>query len=385
ENLAACIDGNLGGEVSLRDSGRNLRDISNLRREVTGHRVHRFGEVFPHARNAFDVSLATQLSIGAYFSRDARHLARERIQLVHHRVNGVLKFKNFALSIDRNLRGEIAFCDARGHFRDVSHLPCQVASHRVDTIGEVLPNTRNSANICLSAKLSVRTYLARHARYFAGEPVELVHHGVDRVFEFEDLAARVDRDLSREIAIGDARGHLGDIAHLVGQVAGHGVHAVREILPDTGNALHPCLATELAFCAYFASHTGHFAGEPVQLLGHGVHELGGLEKFAGERLVVYFQGHPLAEVALGHGADYATHFSSGLHEVGDQLVDGIDGCSPPAGGRRQGDALIDAAFPSHCIVNPHYLAGEALLAFQNLVQSVGHFASQAGLVWSHAG
>ncbi len=47
-----------------------------------------------------------------------------------------------------------------------------------------------------------------------GEGVELVHHGVDGVLELEDLALHVHGDLAREVAAGDGRGHLGDVAHL---------------------------------------------------------------------------------------------------------------------------------------------------------------------------
>ena len=48
--------------------------------------------------------------------------------------------------------------------------------------------------------------------------VELVDHRVDGVLELEDLALHVDRDLARQVAVGDGRGHVGDVAHLAGQV-----------------------------------------------------------------------------------------------------------------------------------------------------------------------
>src|SRR5512145_1494210 len=44
---------------------------------------------------------------------------------------------------------------------------------------------------------------ARHARHFAGEGVELVHHGVDGVLELENFAAHVHGDLLRQVAVGD--------------------------------------------------------------------------------------------------------------------------------------------------------------------------------------
>ena len=47
---------------------------------------------------------------------------------------------------------------------------------------------------------------------------ELVDHRVDRVLELEDLALDVDRDLLRQVAVGDRGRDLGDVAHLGGEV-----------------------------------------------------------------------------------------------------------------------------------------------------------------------
>ena len=58
-----------------------------------------------------------------------------------------------------------------------------------------------------------------------GEAVELVHHGVDGVLQLQDFALHVHGDLAAQVAVGHRGGHLGDVADLRGQVAGHGVHA----------------------------------------------------------------------------------------------------------------------------------------------------------------
>ena len=55
-------------------------------------------------------------------------------------------------------------------------------------------------------------HLARHARHFGSERVELVHHRVDGVLELEDLALDVHRDLLRKVALRHRRRHLGDVA-----------------------------------------------------------------------------------------------------------------------------------------------------------------------------
>ena len=71
----------------------------------------------------------------------------------------------------------------------------------------------------LAAELAFGADLAGHAGHLDGEGVELVDHRVDGVLQLEDLAAHVDGDLARQVAAGHGGGHLGDVAHLVGQVA----------------------------------------------------------------------------------------------------------------------------------------------------------------------
>ena len=94
-----------------------------------------------------------------------------------------------------------------------------------------------------------------------GEGVELIDHRVDGVLELEDLALHVDRDLARQVAAGDGGRHLGDVAHLAGQVAGHRVDVVGEVLPGAGDARHLRLAAELALGADLARDARHLAGE----------------------------------------------------------------------------------------------------------------------------
>ena len=66
--------------------------------------------------------LAAEFSFGAHFARHARHFRGERVELVHHRVDGVLQFQNFAFDVDRDFLGKIAVRDRRRHRGDVTHL-----------------------------------------------------------------------------------------------------------------------------------------------------------------------------------------------------------------------------------------------------------------------
>src|SRR5436190_1152429 len=77
----------LPSEVALGDRRRDVRDVSHLARQVAGHRVHRVGQVLPRAGDAAHLGLAAQLPVGTDLSRDARHLRRERRELIDHRVD----------------------------------------------------------------------------------------------------------------------------------------------------------------------------------------------------------------------------------------------------------------------------------------------------------
>src|SRR5581483_12405137 len=97
--------------------------------------------------------------------------------------------------------------NGRRDLGDVTHLPGQVGRHQVDVVGEVLPGTRDALDFGLAAELALGADLARHARYFRGERVELVHHRVDGVLQLEDFALYIDGDLAAEIAARHRGGH----------------------------------------------------------------------------------------------------------------------------------------------------------------------------------
>ena len=87
-------------------------------------------------------------------------------------------------------------------------------------------------------QLTLSSHFTRHARYFASERIELIHHRVDGVLQIEDFALYSDNDLSRQVALCNRSG---------GQV-----------LPDAGNAFHAGLAPELAFSSHFTRHARYF-------------------------------------------------------------------------------------------------------------------------------
>ena len=93
----------------------------------------------------------------------------------------------------------------------------------------------------------------------------------------------VDRDLLRQVALRHRGRHFGDVAHLAGQVRGHRVDAVGQVLPGAGDAAHHRLAAELAFGADFAGHARHFRGKRVELVDRGVDGFLELKNFAAAR------------------------------------------------------------------------------------------------------
>ena len=92
--------------------------------------------------------------------------------------------------------------------------PVRLPAIEVDVVGEVLPGAGHAVHVGLSAELALGAHLAGHAGHLRGERAELVDHRVDGVLELEDLALDVDGDLLGEVAVGDGRGDVGDVAHL---------------------------------------------------------------------------------------------------------------------------------------------------------------------------
>src|SRR5439155_459005 len=94
---------------------------------------------------------------------------------------------------------------------------------------------------------------------------------------------------------------------LTGQITGHGVDVVGQVLPGAADALHDGLAAELALGADLARDARYFRGEDAQLLDHSVDDLRRAEVFALERATFDLEGHGLREVALRDRADHAGH------------------------------------------------------------------------------
>ena len=97
----------------LGDGGRHVGDVAHLAGEVAGHQVHVVGEVLPGAGDAAHLRLAAELAFGADFAGHAGHLGGERVELIDHRVDGVLELEDLALHVDGDLLGQVAVARPR--------------------------------------------------------------------------------------------------------------------------------------------------------------------------------------------------------------------------------------------------------------------------------
>ena len=328
EDLAAHVDGDLFRQVAVGHGDGDVGDAAHLGGQVAGHEVDVVGQVFPGAGDAGNHGLAAELAVGADLAGDAGDFGGEAAQLIDHGVDRVFKLQNFAFGIDGDLFRQVAAGDGDGDVGDVSDLGGQVAGHRVDAVGQVLPGAGDAGNHGLAAELAVGADLAGDASDFGGEAAELIDHGIDRFFELENLAAHVDGDLFRQVAVGHGDGDVGDAAYLGGQVAGHHVDVVGQIFPRSGDPRHVRLAAELAFGADLAGDAGDFAGEGVELLHHGVDHFRRAQKLAAQRLAFGLHRHGLGKIAFGDRADDARHFGCRADQVFDQIIDGVDAALP---------------------------------------------------------
>src|SRR6185437_6253147 len=353
--LAFGVDGELALELAARHRGHHLGDIAHLAGEVRRHHVDVVGEVLPDAGDALHLRLAAELALDADFARDARDLGGEGVELVHHGVDGGLELQDLALDVDGDLLGQVPGRDGGGDIGDIAHLAGEVRRHHVDVVGQVLPNAADAADLRLAAELTLAADLPGDAGDLRGKGVELVHHGVDGGLELEDLALDRDRDLLRQVAVGDRRRHVGDVTHLARQIGGHAVDVVGQALPHAADAAHLRLAAELAFAADFARDTRHLGGEGVELIHHRVD--GGLEL---EDLALDIDGDLLGEVAIG---DRGRHVGDVAHlpgEVRRHQVDVVGQVLPYPADAFDARLAAELAFAADLACDARHLRGEGV-------------------------
>src|SRR5690606_5325608 len=116
ENLSLDVDGDLLRQVAGGHRGGDFGDVADLAGEVGGHRVDVVGKVLPGATDPGDLRLTAELSFGADLARHAGHFAGKSVELVDHRVDGVLQLEDLSLHVDGDLLRQRAG-DRRGGSR----------------------------------------------------------------------------------------------------------------------------------------------------------------------------------------------------------------------------------------------------------------------------
>ena len=203
----------------------------------------------------------------------------------------------------------------------------------------------------LAAQPALDSHLACDARHLPGEGVELVDHRVDRVLELQELTLDVDRDLLAQVAVGHGGGHLGDVSHLPGQVAGHQVHVVGQVLPDAADLdRHGCGLTELALGPHLAGYARELGYEAVELVDHGVDRVLQVQHLAAD-----VGRHLLAEIAVGHRPDHALHLDGRAHQRADQAVHRLHAPGPALGRSSERHPLRELALLAHHAADPRQL------------------------------
>ena len=86
--------------------------------------------------------------------------------------------------------------------------------------------------------------------------------------------------LRLRVAARNCRGHVGDVADLAGEVGGHGVDVIGEILPGARDAGDLRLAAQLAIGAHFARDAADLGREGAELIDH---RIDGFLELAGSR------------------------------------------------------------------------------------------------------
>src|SRR5690606_27317772 len=90
----------------------------------------------------------------------------------------------------------------------------------------------------------------------------------------------VDGDLLGQVATGDGGRDFRDVTDLAGEVVGHGVHIVGQILPRAGDAGHGGLTAEFTLGTDLAGDARHLGSERVELVDHGVDRVLQLQNLA---------------------------------------------------------------------------------------------------------
>src|SRR5207253_1029589 len=139
----------------------------------------------------------------------------------------------------------------------------------------------------------------------------------------------VHGDLLGQVAAGDRRRDLRDVAHLAGEVGRHEVDAVGQVASGAGDVTDVGLTAEPALGADLPRHPGHLRGEGGELVHHRVDGVLQLQL-----LPLDVDGDLLGQVAAGHGGGHVGNAPHLTGQVQRHRVDVVGEVLPGAGHAR---------------------------------------------------
>ena len=190
KDFAANIDGDLLGEVAVRDRDRHLRDVAHLTGQVARHRIDAFREIPPNAGHFAHLRLAAELPVGSDFASDAGHLRCKNAQLFDHRIDDLCRAEELALEgspvyVKRDRLLEIALRHRSHCMGDGRRRPQEVVNQVIDGALHFTPGASSDAKLDAPARLA---FLSDDL----SDPLELLCHalicGNDVVEGVPDLA-----------------------------------------------------------------------------------------------------------------------------------------------------------------------------------------------------
>src|SRR5215470_1254254 len=217
-DLALRLHGQTLIEIAVGHRGHHLDDPADLFGQVVSHEIDVVSEIFPGTAHACDLCLASELTLGADLVRHPTDLAGKRVELIDHGIDRILQLQELAFDVDRDLAIEVTARHGGRDLGDVTDLRSEVAAHRIDGVGQILPGSGHPRNERLNPEPALGADLARYAGHLGGETIELIDHRVDGVLQGKNFALHIDGDLAREISLRDGGRDLGDVSDLAGQV-----------------------------------------------------------------------------------------------------------------------------------------------------------------------
>src|SRR5690606_26331340 len=300
----------------------------------------------------------------------------EPVQLVHQGIEGVLEFEDVALDVDSDLPRQVAARDGGSDLRDAAHLVGEVRRHDVYVVGQVLPGSGDAGHGGLPPELAFGADFAGDARHFGSEGTQLVDHRVDGVLQLQHLAADVHGDLSRQVAVRDSDGHLGNVAHLRGEVVSHRIDVVGQVLPDARHVADIGLAPEGSLGADLARPSRHFECEHPHLLDHAIDDLRGTKELAFDAMPVDLERNRFREVAMGYGGDAAGYGSGRPEQIIHQAVYGGLHSAPRTDAAYTTHARTLPAAATDCFTAHLLYRGQVIVCCYDVVERIRDLARE---------